>query len=761
MSFADDLEKLLKETNSAANLESNINDDDFMEQLSQAVGDNSNSSSKSLKNQNTTETPLNGDTKSDQKGSCHNGNHHEMNGFGLAKGADEKTEDKEQPKNNSLDIESELEKSLLNEDIESEQDKKDELMEDEITLITDDEDEEPSDIGPVKEPPLPLPKKENVEPTESKQPEPDEGKKLESDEEMEVDETPKETPKETVDNKIVDDQSDNAVADVTDLDSAKSKEDVVKSSNDDEDLLVEFTPSQKPQSERDENENLEEDEENEIDDADSGSNDDPEELKISESNEASNIETATEDSNQDRDQDDQMHDAEESVDIEMGEVNMGEIEPVELESSKKLEALEDSTSRHSNQIVISEDNSRSSLHEAKESPSNEEPQSTSTAPKDGVEKISDGIVIDENETSQQSTNDTSISKKKRLEIDSDDSSHSSKKMKIDETSKETQPEIVIEKENGKPTGSEEKIIEKAPELKPELLKFLRKFKKPHDTLTRSDLEELIAQKVLERVIYKSDLGEIIAKMESHEKMLTHVQKKSSELTKQYADMEMIHNRVIKDLELRNEGIVTPVKITRAVGLQVYQPFKQKPPPTPEKPPTPLLHQTVPKPPASQQNAFKPPAVEVNNKTAPPQVSLLNHQNLNAMARKPATIQQQQQQVASMNTASGSVASTEGPKRRGPKITPMRPNMSENEQAQIKLQTHKDQQQWLQNFKTQINLPAKPTQGGITFTNNLMQPQMPQQQKIHNYTAQILLQQQQPSTANTYQPQNPNQKTIFV
>lgn len=101
--------------------------------------------------------------------------------------------------------------------------------------------------------------------------------------------------------------------------------------------------------------------------------------------------------------------------------------------------------------------------------------------------------------------------------------------------------------------------------------FLKMFKKPIEELTVPMLEELLMSTLMQTLVYKSELSKVHQKVEQQDKMISAMQRKANELTKHYADMEMIHCRVIKDLETRNEGMVTPVKITRAVGLQVYQP----------------------------------------------------------------------------------------------------------------------------------------------------------------------------------------------
>lgn len=106
------------------------------------------------------------------------------------------------------------------------------------------------------------------------------------------------------------------------------------------------------------------------------------------------------------------------------------------------------------------------------------------------------------------------------------------------------------------------------------LNFVRKFQKNFDKMTRNDLEELLIQKCVEVIVHKSEYADMRNKIEKQESKLQSYSTKYQELSKQYRDLEMVHQRVVKDLELKNQSVVTPVKITRAVGLQVSLPRKE-------------------------------------------------------------------------------------------------------------------------------------------------------------------------------------------
>uniref|UniRef100_A0A1A9WYI4 Fibronectin type-III domain-containing protein n=1 Tax=Glossina brevipalpis TaxID=37001 RepID=A0A1A9WYI4_9MUSC len=106
------------------------------------------------------------------------------------------------------------------------------------------------------------------------------------------------------------------------------------------------------------------------------------------------------------------------------------------------------------------------------------------------------------------------------------------------------------------------------------LDFYKRFHKSFNKMTKQDLEELVLQKLVEAIIHKSEFAEMRDLVEKQEKIICSQRNKLTELTKQFRDLEMVHSRVVKDIEQRNSQFIMPVKITRAVGLQVYIPNKK-------------------------------------------------------------------------------------------------------------------------------------------------------------------------------------------
>ncbi|KAH8400870.1 hypothetical protein KR009_001523 [Drosophila setifemur] len=111
------------------------------------------------------------------------------------------------------------------------------------------------------------------------------------------------------------------------------------------------------------------------------------------------------------------------------------------------------------------------------------------------------------------------------------------------------------------------------EVKPLRMEFLKTFRKNFDHMTRNDLEELVLQKVVEGMLVKSDFAELRSQMDKCENILATYRRKIAEVSKQFLDLETVHKRVLKDLETKNSHFTAPVRITRAVGLQVGIPFK--------------------------------------------------------------------------------------------------------------------------------------------------------------------------------------------
>lgn len=141
-------------------------------------------------------------------------------------------------------------------------------------------------------------------------------------------------------------------------------------------------------------------------------------------------------------------------------------------------------------------------------------------------------------------------------------------LKQDDAETKTEPLIT---QNIELTPNPEESTEAEEKHTPISVEFLKSFKKSFHLMSRSDLEDFVLQKVVETIINKSEVSELRQKSETQENTIANQRQRINDLAKQFRDLEMVHNRVTKDLETKSTGLVTPVKITRAVGLQVSQP----------------------------------------------------------------------------------------------------------------------------------------------------------------------------------------------
>lgn len=99
--------------------------------------------------------------------------------------------------------------------------------------------------------------------------------------------------------------------------------------------------------------------------------------------------------------------------------------------------------------------------------------------------------------------------------------------------------------------------------------IVQSFKSDITNMTRIDLEEFCLLKIVEGLVDRSNLSEIKTKLKS---MMQHVEewrKKAMMLTKQNRDLQIVLKTVQEDQKKRTVGQITPLRITRSVGMQVF------------------------------------------------------------------------------------------------------------------------------------------------------------------------------------------------
>uniref|UniRef100_A0A182K2C0 Fibronectin type-III domain-containing protein n=1 Tax=Anopheles christyi TaxID=43041 RepID=A0A182K2C0_9DIPT len=110
-----------------------------------------------------------------------------------------------------------------------------------------------------------------------------------------------------------------------------------------------------------------------------------------------------------------------------------------------------------------------------------------------------------------------------------------------------------------------------PELKssvPMKMEFVRRFCKPLTEMTRSDLEQLVLQKISEALVHKSDNAALRAIIKKQALKLQGFERSLADMNSHYEALKLVADRAVEDMKKRAKTFIAPVKITRAVGLQV-------------------------------------------------------------------------------------------------------------------------------------------------------------------------------------------------
>ena len=96
----------------------------------------------------------------------------------------------------------------------------------------------------------------------------------------------------------------------------------------------------------------------------------------------------------------------------------------------------------------------------------------------------------------------------------------------------------------------------------------KKLKKLLKKMTRDDLEDMIQTKMIELMTNRSEIGQLRQQVDSYKGKVEKWQQRAQALSKQCTDLGTVMKKYITDTKTRPRDKVTPVKITRSVGLQV-------------------------------------------------------------------------------------------------------------------------------------------------------------------------------------------------
>uniref|UniRef100_A0A182P597 Fibronectin type-III domain-containing protein n=1 Tax=Anopheles epiroticus TaxID=199890 RepID=A0A182P597_9DIPT len=240
-------------------------------------------------------------------------------------------------------------------------------------------------------------------------------------------------------------------------------------------------------------------------------------------------------------------------------------------SEAAVDSLERSTetAKESHSDVTSKDNhgtvSEGSEQANRECSANEDKKHRNTAQPN---ECTDVLVIDDDEDEPAQPTEPAVdSVKEQIKVDSAKGEEKmDSKTDIDVKTPKTEssllhaPEIKVRLS---PIPDEMKVC-----TEPLKLEFVRNFCKPLSELTRSDLEELVLQKISEALVHKSANAELRTIIKKQATRLQGIERALADMTSHYEGLRLVTERAIEDVMNKNKSYVAPVKITRAVGIQV-------------------------------------------------------------------------------------------------------------------------------------------------------------------------------------------------
>ena len=110
------------------------------------------------------------------------------------------------------------------------------------------------------------------------------------------------------------------------------------------------------------------------------------------------------------------------------------------------------------------------------------------------------------------------------------------------------------------------------------LQARKRIKKQLKTISRRDLEELVAAKMLEAVANRTEIGQLRRQVDTFAATIETWKSRAAALTKQCSDLGTVMKKYVLDSRAaKGNRSVVPVRITRSVGLQVLPPERRSQP----------------------------------------------------------------------------------------------------------------------------------------------------------------------------------------
>ncbi|KPI97202.1 Activating transcription factor 7-interacting protein 1 [Papilio xuthus] len=176
------------------------------------------------------------------------------------------------------------------------------------------------------------------------------------------------------------------------------------------------------------------------------------------------------------------------------------------------------------------------------------------------------------------------------------------------------------------------------------LNFLSDCKKALADMTREDLEDFCSLKIVESVMDRSNLGDLKVQLKTMAATIEEYKKKTNLIAKQNRDLQVVLKSVQEEQKNSLGTAVTPLKITRSVGMQVLM--------------------------TDKPNAKKKNAQMTNSGAMPTQTSYADKTNRNSSVQKPIPVPRLVPASNTNNKTSTAAASNTTDPGKSPPVPPL-------------------------------------------------------------------------------------------
>nr|XP_026488850.1 activating transcription factor 7-interacting protein 1 [Vanessa tameamea]XP_026488858.1 activating transcription factor 7-interacting protein 1 [Vanessa tameamea]XP_026488866.1 activating transcription factor 7-interacting protein 1 [Vanessa tameamea] len=238
-----------------------------------------------------------------------------------------------------------------------------------------------------------------------------------------------------------------------------------------------------------------------------------------------------------------------------------------IKSTKKLSLI----CKLSNTLDILSDEEEETIEKESQNklPSPDEKQCINIEDDDDIMLIDEEMNVKDEKNNPEKAVETKIDVKESDEKLNTDELHT-ETIENKETLNVNQDNANIAESDLNKTKEDKKTLENKPIQKPLLsVNFLKTCKKNLADMTRDELEEFCILKIVESVVDRSNLSEIKMQLKTLSQNIEEYKKKAMLLTKQNRDLQVVLKSVQEEQKKKSDVPITPLKITRSVGMQVF------------------------------------------------------------------------------------------------------------------------------------------------------------------------------------------------